>query len=153
VQFDAAARDALVQILLEARRPLEWLEHDRAQYWPREVRKAADAVAEARLALDRCQISISGDDQRSCYDERKALEKARRRLALAEEKVGAVRRWRVEMSQELEAFDVEASKLQHFLEFDLSRAMAVLDRMAESLDQYLEQPRTGAIAPPPQENP
>ena len=41
-----------------------------------------------------CEVRISGEDARYCYDERKALEKAKRRLQLAEEKVQATRRWR-----------------------------------------------------------
>ena len=143
-QFEAAVRDALVQLTLEARRPLDWLEHDRTQCWPREVRKAADVVSEARLALDRCQITVAVDEHRSCYDERKALEKAKQRLQLAEGKVVAVRRWRTEIAKELEAFEVQRAKLEHYLDHDVSRAIAVLDRMAEALDQYIEQRQPSA---------
>jgi hypothetical protein len=79
IEFRAGASDALVQLTLEARRAGPWIEQDRAQYWPRQVQRASDALSEARLALQRCELSIDGDDSRSCYDERKALEKAKRR--------------------------------------------------------------------------
>jgi hypothetical protein len=146
-EFEGAARDALVKLAMEARRALEWLEADRTQYWPREVRKATDNVAEARLAFDRCRISVAADEHRECYEERKALEAAKRRLALAEDKVVAVRRWRIELAKELEAFDVERAKLERYLEFDLAKAMAALERMAAALDQYIEQsqPQRGAL--------
>jgi hypothetical protein len=137
VQFDAEVHDALVQLMLQARRSLDWIEHDRAQYWPREVRKATDVVSEAQLALRRCESTVSGE-RPSCYDERKALEKAKRRLERAETAVAAVRRWRLEIRKELEAQEVQSAKLQHYLETDLVRGVASLARMSEALAQYAE---------------
>jgi len=146
-RFQGSARDALVLLALEARRALEWLEADRTHYWPREVRKASDAVSEARLALDRCRVAVATDEHRACYEERKALEAAKRRLVIAEAKVIAVRRWRVELAKELEAFDVERTKLEHYLDFDLAKATAALVRMAEALEQYTEQSAPQRSAP------
>ena len=147
-QFEMSARDALVQLTLESRRALEWLEADRAHYWPREVRKASDSVNEARLAYDRCRVTVAGEE-RACYDERKALEAAKRRLALSESKVVAVRRWRNELVKELEAFDVERAKLERYLDFDLAKAIAALERLAQAIDQYVEQ--TALVHQPPEE--
>ena len=80
VTFEEEVQAAIVALEMEARRPVEWIEHDRKQYWPKQVRKASDEVSEARLALQRCELTISGEDNRSCYDERKALQKAKKRL-------------------------------------------------------------------------
>src|SRR5438093_11180043 len=96
VRFVAEVEAALVTLDLEAHRSIEWIEGDRPRYWRQATRKASEAVGEARVALERCQVRISGEDTKYCYDERKALEKAKRRLQLAEEKVQAVRRWRLE---------------------------------------------------------
>jgi hypothetical protein len=137
-QFDAKVRDAIIQLNLAARRPLEWIEHDRSQYWPREVRKAVDAVSEARLALARAQATIDPNDHRSCYEERKQLDKAKRRLELAESKVVAVRRWKLELRKEVEELEVQSAKLQQYLESDLVAAIAALARMAEALDRYVQ---------------
>ena len=138
IQFATAASDAVVQLNLQARRPIEWIDHDRAQYWPRQVQRAADAVSEARLALQRCELTIDGDSGRSCYDERKALEKAKRRLQESEEKVQAVRRWRALIRKEIEEFEVQAARLQQYLDSDFTRSLAALDRMAAALDQYVQ---------------
>ena len=149
VQFDAKVQDAIIQLNLAARRPVEWIEHDRSQYWPREVRKAIDAVSEARLTLARASSTVDPNDHRSCYDERKQLEKAKRRLELAESKVAAVRRWKIELRKEVEELEVQSAKLQHYLETDLSRAIAALARMADAVDRYV-QPAVagnGAVAP------
>lgn len=146
--FDDKVSDAIVQLNLAARRPLEWIEHDRSQYWPREVRKAVDAVSEARLTLARAQATIDPNDHRSCYEERKQLEKAKRRLELAEGKVAAVRRWKVELRKEIEELEVQSAKLQHYLDNDLVRAMATLARLADAVERYVKpnQPGEGAAA-------
>src|SRR5262245_58783086 len=141
VEFSASASDALVQLGIEARRPEAWIE-DWAHHWPRQVQRASDAVSEARLALQRCELTIDGSE-RSCYDERKVLEKAKRRLSEAEAKVAAVRRWRVEIRKEIEAFEVQAAKLQQYLESDFSRTLAALDRIADALARYVQ---TGGLA-------
>ena len=137
-QFAEDVTNALVTLDLEARRPIEWIEHDRTQYWPRELRKASDWVSEARLALQRCELTIDADHRKTCYDERKQLEKAKRRLHLSEDKVRAVKRWRLEVRKEVEEFQVQVAKLQRYLETDLERALAALDRMAQSLDRYVQ---------------
>ena len=144
VQFEEDVRNALVSLELESRRPIEWIEHDRTRYWPAEVRKASDALSEARLALARCETSTSSDARRDCYEERKALEKAKHRLHVAEEKVQAVRRWRHAMKKEVEAFSVEVARLRGYLDADFLRAVAGVERMLESLDRYVVQ----GAAPP-----
>jgi hypothetical protein len=137
IRFAAEVEAALVTLELEARRAADWVDDDRSRYWPQQVRKASDLVSEARLALERCEVRISGEDERYCYDERKALERARRRLRLAEEKTQSVRRWRTQMHKETEEFQVQVARLKQFLETDLLRAIAALDRMIASLEKYV----------------
>jgi chromosome segregation ATPase len=134
---------------MEARRPVEWVEHDRKQYWPREVRKASDVVSEARLALQRCELTISGEDNRSCYDERKALQRAKKRLEACDEKVRSVRQWTPKIRKEVEEFEVQVAKLKQYLESDFGQAPAALSRMADALDRYVQQGSGGGTAAPP----
>jgi hypothetical protein len=138
VTFEEEVQAAVVALEMEARRPVEWVEHDRRQYWPREVRKATDVLSEARLSLQRCELSISGDDSRSCYDERKALQKAKKRLEKCEDKVRAVRRWGPQIRKEVEEFEVQTAKLKQFLDSEFSKAPAALERMAAALDRYVQ---------------
>jgi hypothetical protein len=139
VEFAEDVNNGLISLELEARRPTEWIEHDRRRYWPREVQKASDQVSEARIALERCEVTISADERRSCYDERKALEKAKRRLHTAEEKVQAVRRWLPQIRKEVEEFEVQTARLKQYLESDFAKALVALERMAEALERYAEQ--------------
>lgn len=139
MQFSTDVLTALDSLEAEARRPVEWIEHDRSQYWPREVRKRSDMLSEARLALQRCELTIDGTEAKYCYDERKALERAKRRLATAEEKVQAVRRWRNVLRKEFEEFQVQVEKLRHYATSDLAQAVVAAERMAEAVDRYLQQ--------------
>lgn len=139
VRFAADVEEALVTLELEARRPLEWIEDNRPRYWRQQAHKASDRVNEARVALERCQVRINSEDPKYCYDERKALEKAKRRLQLAEEKIQAVRRWRIEMLKATEELHSQLAKARHYLESDLVKGVAALDRMSAALDRYVEQ--------------
>ena len=137
-EFQAESRDAVTQLLLEMRRGVDWIEHDRTRYWPRAMQQASDAVIEARNNLERAELSFRPEDKRSCYEQKIALEKAKRRLRLTEEKVRAVRRWRVEVHREADKFHGGLSKLANSLDMDLPRALAALERMAVALDRYTE---------------
>ena len=58
-EFQVEAREAVTQLLLEMRRAVDWIEHDRARYWPREMQRASDAVLQARNDLERAEMSMS----------------------------------------------------------------------------------------------
>jgi hypothetical protein len=135
-QFDGDAREAITSLKLELRRALNWIEQDRARYWPREVHRASDAVAIARHDLERCEMALREEDKRSCYEQKLAFEQAKRRLRFAEEKVRAVRRWRVEMHRQADNFEGRLAKLANYLDSDLPRAIASLERMIAALDKY-----------------
>ena len=145
VKFREALDAALVALELEGQRPVDWVEVDRARYWPQQGRKAAEALSEAKLALERCEVRVSSEDTKYCYDERKAVEKAKRRLQLTEEKTQATKRWKVEMRKRHEDFHVQIAKGRQYLEADLPPAIAELDRMLEALRRYAE--TTGAQNP------
>jgi hypothetical protein len=143
VKFGEEVEGALVALDLEGRRPVDWVEMDRTRYWPQQWRKASEALTEARLTLDRCQVRVSSEDPKYCYDERKAVEKAKRRMELAEEKIQATKRWKVEMRKHHEEFEVQIAKARQYLETDLARAIAALDRKLEALGRYVEARRVG----------
>ncbi len=152
-QYEADLRDAITQLLLETRRAVDWVDHDRAQYWPRAFRKASDAVVEARTALERAESAIRPEDKRSCYEQKLAFENAKRRLRTTEQKMRAVRKWRVAVKHEADEFEGRLAKLANFLDSEFPRAIAKLHRMAAALDKYTErmgptEAGTGSIETP-----
>jgi hypothetical protein len=137
-QCEADLRDTVAQLVLELRRSLDWVEQDRARYWPAQVRVASDAVVQAQQDLARCESAIRAEDRRSCYEQRMALEKAKQRLRLTEQKVRAVRRLRVSVQREADAMHGRLLRLSDFLDTEFPRALAALGRMSAALDKYTQ---------------
>jgi len=142
VVFEEGIHEALTMLELEVRRPVDWIENDRGHYWPREVNKASDRLSEARIALERCELTISEDTRKSCIDEKKAFERAKRRLRTSEAKVIAVRKWKVQIAKEVEEFKVSLSKVKRYLETDFLVTKGALEKIASSIERYLD--RAGA---------
>ena len=142
-EFEFDVREAITQLLLEVRRELDWIENDRGRYWPREFQRASDGVAEARHELERREMALRAEDKRSCYEAKLALDAAKRRMRLTEQKLRAVRRWRVAVHRETDQFEGRMARLNDFLDSELQRALATLDRLASALDRYTE--RGGSV--------
>lgn len=145
LKFVDDAANAITTLELEGRRPATWID-TKATYWARENRKASDGMNEARVALDRAEMTTSAEETKYAYDERKALERAKKRMRVTEEKQQAVKRWRPQIHKAVEEFHVALSKFQRYQETDLAQAIASLGRMTESLDRYVQAsaPRTDA---------
>jgi hypothetical protein len=66
IEFSAEVCAALDTLAIEAQRPLDWIERDQTHYWPRQVQARSDQLSEARLALQRCELTIDGSQSRYC---------------------------------------------------------------------------------------
>lgn len=162
--FALEADRALVTVDLEIRRGLDWIEHDRPEFWSREIRRWTERVKQFKDELDRCLTFQGGGDRRpSCIEERKRLERAQKKLREAEEKVEVVRHWMRVIRHEIEEYIGRVVLLKQVLEGDMPRGLALLDRMLTALEAYMQiaveaappsaEPgsvaRTGSDAPPP----
>jgi hypothetical protein len=88
-------------------------------------------------------MTMGSGDSRSCYDEKQALEKARRRLRLVEDKIKTVQRWTQAARHEIEQFDGQLSTLGNYMDNDIPRAIAALQRMHASLIKYVSSAEPG----------
>ena len=143
--FEESVRQSLDILAAELGRALDYFESDRATYWPAQVRRASDRVAEARINLERCQVTTKPGEGPSCYEEKKALQKAKLRLQTAEQKVKLTRKWLRVVRQEIEQFQTRLAQVSHLSDTELPRAGAVLVRLAARLDRYAE--RTATLSP------
>lgn len=135
-KFEEGARDGLTLLELEVRRAVDWIEQDRRRYWPSQAKQASDELAEARHALELCKLKYSANETPSCQQEKKAVERAKQRLRLCEEKIQQVKHWIRAVRQELNEFEGQMSQMTTTLDADLPRAMATLGRMLAALDKY-----------------
>lgn len=136
-QFQEEASVALDELGMEIHRAVEWIQVDRKHYWNEQIRRSYQQVAEARIALERKQMFRVGDERPSCYDEKKALEAAKRRLALSQEKIETVRRWSMVVAQAVMEYKADIGPFAQWVSLDLLQAIAAVQQMGDALDRYL----------------
>jgi len=128
---------AISEVELEGRRAVEYLTMERAAHWKAEVRRGGEQVNQAIKDLEYCRaFKKVGDGQPACVEEKKKLEKARARLAYAEQKAEAVRRWTPLVQQQFRETCVKLVHFREVVDVKCPRAMAALERMLKALDAY-----------------
>lgn len=128
---------ALAEVELEGRRGVDWITVDQAGYWKAEVRRRSERVNEAMKDLEKCRtFKKTGDEPPACTEEKKNLEKARRRLQEAEEKAEAVRHWTPIVQQQFREAGVRLVHFREVLDVDVPKAVARVERMLKALEAY-----------------
>ena len=128
---------SLDEIELEGRKAVDYITVDQAAYWKAEVRRCGDLVNQAIKDLEHCRaFKKVGDNQPSCAEEKKNLEKARAKLTNAEQKAEAVRRWTPVVLQQYRETCVRLVHFREVVDVDCPRAIARVDPMLKSLEAY-----------------
>ena len=137
-RFRSDAASTLDELEMEVRRAVEWIHHDRKDYWAHELRRSEESVAQARLALRQAKLSRRvADHEPACIDEQRALERAKRRHETARQKVEAVRRWTRAIDHAVDEYQRDRVQFHLWLDSDLTKAVAALNRMSTSLESYV----------------
>jgi hypothetical protein len=137
VMFGHETGQSLAEVEIQAQRVVDWICIQQAAHWKTEVRRAADGVNQAMKDLQHCRTYKKvGDNAPSCIEEKKALEKARKKLARAEAKAEAVRRWTPVVRQQFQEAGVRMTRFREVIDVDCPKAVARLERMLISLDHY-----------------
>lgn len=159
--FAQEASVALDDLRMDLHRAMQWVQYDQKEYWNQELRRSEEAVAEAKLNLERKRMFRFGDQEPSCHEEKKALEAAKRRVQRAREKLEAVKRWSRLLERESHECRSGIAHLADWLQADVPRALAMLKRLSLALESYVDveltaqapPPASGAERPPDEENP
>ncbi len=135
--FQHEASRILESLQLGIHRTVQWIQQDQRQYWKQQLRRSEQKVQEAKLALERCQIFKGGGDQRAaCVEEKRALERAKRRQQLCREKIETVRRWSREIERAVLEYKAGVGELRQWLETDAARTLGLLERISRILEEY-----------------
>ncbi len=135
--FAVEVRQAISEVEMEVRRALDWITHDRPLYWQGEIRHGNEAVARAKDELSQSRIYKRIDEYvPSCAEEKKALDRTKRRLEHAEQKLEIVKKWARAAQQAVDKFKGPMQRLSAVLDGDIPHALAVLDRMSDALARY-----------------
>lgn len=154
LEFSGTAMDVAASLQQQVLRFLDWLEHDRPNFWKQYMLHSFDVIAQARADLEKCRMRTVGDHRPTCYEEKLALQAAKQRLQMAQEKVEAVTRWCGFVRHEIDEFDGRRGSLQRYVESDLAKTIATLERMILAIEAYAEiESAAQEPVPPAVENP
>ncbi|MBL8757056.1 MAG: hypothetical protein JNK35_01350 [Phycisphaerae bacterium] len=134
-RFIEEASAALGEAEADAQRTLQWLRYDQVAHWQSQVRQRHDAVEMAKAELRRKQLTAIPEGP-TAVDERRAVERAKKREDDARARVEHVRRWLIQLEREHTLFKGSAQGLAEAISRDLPAALVRLDRMTASVLAY-----------------
>jgi hypothetical protein len=129
---------ALDDLEIEIRRVQEWIDHDRKEYWSRELNRAYENLNQARVQLHQAKVARKvGQHEPACVDEKRVVERAQHRVRIAHEKIEAVRHWKRAIDRAIDDFMRGRAQFATWLETELPHAATALNQMSESLVTYI----------------
>jgi len=148
VYRDKAGR-ALDEIGEAVTRTRLWLENDAERRWQEEIRRRTRELEQRQQ--EAFSARLSGLRETTVAQEA-AVQKARRALREAEDKLRRVRQWRRQFDHRVEPAARQVEKLRHTLGPDLNRAIAWLNDVIRTLSAYAESHPPTAAPPPPSDD-
>ena len=148
-EYREAGEGMLVGVDMEIRRGLDWVA-DQGSSWARAVKQSEQELWQAKQDLNaRKSPDWSGREPDTTVQER-AVRRAAARLEQAQEQVQKCKTWLQRLPKLIdETYRGSANRLSLFLEGDLERAMALLQRQVGSLEAYAGERPDFAPAPSP----
>src|SRR5262245_61574388 len=128
--------EALSSIQMEIRRGLDWVA-DQLSLWQRAVRDSEEEVTQRKAELAAKKFPTWDGRMPDTTVEERNLRRAQARQEHAEDEVRKCRSWITRLPKLVEeCYTGHGHRLQLFLEGELTRGMAVLDRRIDALERY-----------------
>lgn len=141
IKFREEVGIAVAEADSEVKSTFVWLERDRLLHWRRAVPRLDEELVGAKSALYRKEMQTMGTDKRpSVIDEKKAVERAKRRSEDARERLERTRRWAATLDRDVSIFKGAMSPIATMIDRDLPDAILRLRNMALALEAYLATP-------------
>lgn len=134
--FDQTCRNALMSCTAETHGTREWLRTEQRLSLKLQLRKCEEALVVARRNYEQAKWNAGDAGRSSGVDELRALEKAKLRKEEVERKAAAVKKWTGVLDQTINKMLGPVNSLTILLDQRTPRAMARLDQMLDSLEEY-----------------
>lgn len=145
--FEDEAGAALSMAEADIVRTIDWIRSSQLPYWKKEVIRRQELLTRAKSDLARAQITNHAMGPKSTVDERKAIARAQRELEEAEAKVKNCRQWHRELDKQYTLYKGRIAAIQRMVASDLPNARHDLDRMSQTLDEYLAVAQQSDVSP------
>ena len=142
--YSEEAQGALGAVKMEARRTVQWLQHDRKLHWSEQIKRRREQVASARAEVARRRLAKTPEHTPAFSEQKELLRKAEAGLREAELKVALIKKW--EPALQLAVLELHASirRIGDLSGADVPRGSMLLGRLVDALEAYLrETPPTG----------
>jgi len=147
IRFTEETATALTSAESDAGRTALWLRGEMLPYWKKQVRIRQEDLTRAKSKLTIRQAEKEGE-ARSTVDEVKAVERAKRRLAEAEDKFARTRQWARRLEKAQDDFRGAIGSFKTILDYEMPKALASLDYSIGKLDDYTKVRRAPAGSAP-----
>ena len=139
IKFAQAASEAVSSADSEVAGTHNWLETEQRTFWEGQLRKRTEGVTKAREDLRQKRLyKDSSGRTPSAIEEEKALARAVAAVAHAEDRLQNVRRWLPRLEKAGGMYRSGVAALSKTIADDIPKGVSLLDRLAESIHQYLE---------------
>lgn len=138
LKFRSAADAALVNADAQISHTKSWLEGEQLAYWQTQIRKRTEAVSRAKEAVRQKQLFKDSTGRTpSAFQEEKVLRAAIAALEHAEARLVNTKKAVPALEKEIEAYRSGVQGLGSMLTAEFPKAVAALERMAATLDEYI----------------
>jgi len=131
------------QVSDEIRRVRSWVQNDQRTHWENEMRRRARDLAQAEQEMLSARMTKALDNLSA---QQQAVNKARRALEEAQEKMRRIKLWMRDFDGTLDPLARGLNSLRGYLDHDMPRAIAYLVEIQKIMESYLEK-NTPAKAP------
>jgi hypothetical protein len=135
--FSEEALSALGSVDMEVRRTIQWLQHDRREYWQQQIKRRREQVAQAKAEVFRRKLAKTADYTPAMSEQKELLRRAEASLQDAETRAALVKKWEPALQQAALEYRASTRRISNFASGDVPRAAALLDRLIDALEGYL----------------
>jgi len=137
VLFRTDAQNALTSAVMSLQQAEVWLD-EQQHFWQRQIRKYYDEVVQAKAELAQREYTrFDGGDKPDTTVQEENLRLALGRMHHAEDQLEVVRRWMKKLPVAVaDVFEGPTRQLAFFLDCEIARGLAMLERQLTALEQY-----------------
>ncbi|MEX2218138.1 MAG: hypothetical protein WD749_05205 [Phycisphaerales bacterium] len=135
LEFADSIKSVMATVDADVGRVTQWLNQERPAHWKGEIRRREDAVGRARQEIERKRL-IAAPEPPSLALEQRALERAKERLASAQRRQEAVRKWAPQWERQALMYKSSCHGLSDSVNAQVPAAAARLERMLRALEEY-----------------
>lgn len=115
----------------------QWVSHDQPAHWKKQIQVGFEKVSQARAQLAKAKLKTVGGRKPDCFEEKKALRKAKEFLAHAQKQVEVVRHWAGKIQQESDEYRGRLGRLERMASLEIPRMIALLEKMVIAIEEYI----------------